>query len=416
MIPKHLSSKVAATWVPIEDVVEFQEGPGVRKYQYRDAGVKLLNGSNINDNILNLSNTERYISDEEAYGKYRHFLVDEGDLLIASSGIAVDKFHTKIAYALEEHLPLCMNTSTIRFKTKDGSKLNLDYFRRFLSTNLFKKQLGRLITGSAQLNFGPSHLKQMYVPLPTLKEQKRIAAILDKADAIRRKRQQAIDLTDKFLRSVFLELFGDPVKNPKGWDKLPIEELSERVTKGSSPKWQGFEYQNEGVRFVTSENVLWGKLDNRKKYISEDFHKKLIRSSLKENDLLINLVGASVGRACLVPLGGAPANINQAVAVTTLRNHKIIPEFLLAQVLTASMQRELLGNVVDAARANISLTNIRELSVIVPPVESQENFMKIVDKVTVINGKHQLSSESLLFESLTKSAFRGDLTKQTEAA
>jgi type I restriction enzyme S subunit len=198
--------------------VYFQEGPGVRKHQYTNSGVKLLNGSNINNNTLDLTTTERYVSKQEANGRYAHFLVDDGDLLIASSGIAVENFDKKIAYARSEHLPLCMNTSTIRFKTLDENTLHLDYFRRFLATNLFKKQLGRLITGSAQLNFGPSHLKQMFVPLPPLEEQKRIAAILDKADAIRRKRQQAIELADQFLRSVFLDMFGDPVTNPKGWE------------------------------------------------------------------------------------------------------------------------------------------------------------------------------------------------------
>ena len=270
--------------------------------------------------------------------------------------------------------------------------------------------------GGAQPNISQRMIKQTKIPLPPLEEQKRIAAILDKADAIRCKRQQAIKLTDQFLRSVFLDMFGDPVTNPKEWEKQSIEHLSTRVTKGESPKWQGFDYQDQGVRFVTSENVLWGKLDDRKKYIPEGFHAKLSRSALKEDDLLINLVGASVGRTCLVPKDGVPANINQAVAVTTLVETKIIPEFLLTQILTESIQRELLGNVVDAARANISLKNIRELTVIVPPVEEQRKYLKAVEKVATLNDKYQEANELLLFESLTQQAFSGELTKQTVAA
>jgi type I restriction enzyme S subunit len=89
-----------ACWniVPIDSVIFFQEGPGVRTHQYTTSGIKLLNGGNINNGILDLNTTDRYVSEEEAYGKYSHFLVEEGDLLIACSGVVVDKFDGKIAY------------------------------------------------------------------------------------------------------------------------------------------------------------------------------------------------------------------------------------------------------------------------------------------------------------------------------
>ncbi|MGN1185409.1 MAG: restriction endonuclease subunit S, partial [Methanobrevibacter wolinii] len=102
---------------PLNEITFYQEGPGVRNYQYTNKGVKLLNVANLKDGNLYLDNTDRYISEEEAYGKYKHFLVDEGDLIIASSGIKVEYFDKKIGFAKKEHLPLCMNTSTIRFKT-----------------------------------------------------------------------------------------------------------------------------------------------------------------------------------------------------------------------------------------------------------------------------------------------------------
>jgi len=144
----------------ISEVLFFQEGPGVRKWQFHDEGVKLLNVGNINKGKLNLAATKIHLSEEEAYGKYSHFLVDDGDLLIACSGIVVSNFHNKITFARKEHLPLCMNTSTMRFKPLDKNKICLNYFKYFLQTNFFVSQLGKLITGSAQLNFGPSHIKK----------------------------------------------------------------------------------------------------------------------------------------------------------------------------------------------------------------------------------------------------------------
>ena len=80
---------------------------------------------------MNLASTSIFVTEEEAYGKYSHFLADAGDLVVASSGIVVDNFHNKIAFISEEHLPLCMNTSTIRFKSLDRKVLSLDFFDVF---------------------------------------------------------------------------------------------------------------------------------------------------------------------------------------------------------------------------------------------------------------------------------------------
>ena len=166
----------------IEDHLWFQEGPGVRKHQFKENGVKLFNGTNIQFNQINLENTSTYISDDEANGVYRHFLIDDGDLVIACSGISVDRFDEKIATINSAHLPLCMNTSTMRFKVKETGLINIDYFRYFMQSWLFKNQIRRQATGSAQLNFGPSHIEKCFVAVPTLEEQIRIARILSGAE------------------------------------------------------------------------------------------------------------------------------------------------------------------------------------------------------------------------------------------
>lgn len=173
--------KLPVNWKvePLEEVVFFQEGPGVRKYQYTTSGVKLINVGNLHNGNLILERTNTYISKEEAYGKYKHFLIDDGDLLIASSGLLPENFHNKIAFARKEHLPLCMNTSTIRFKTKNPNILNIRYFSYFLKSNLFKKQVSREIVGGIILNFGPSHLKRMKVLVPPLDIQQQIFEKLD---------------------------------------------------------------------------------------------------------------------------------------------------------------------------------------------------------------------------------------------
>ena len=396
----------------IPEVAFFQEGPGVRKSQYRENGIKLLNVANINNGEIDLNKTSRYISEEEANGRYNHFLVDDGDLLIGSSGISVERFEGKIAFASRQHLPLCMNTSTIRFKSLDNGLLDINFFHYYLGTWLFKKQLKRLITGSAQLNFGPSHLRKIKIPLPPLLEQKRIADILDKADAIRQKRREVTILHDDLFKSGFRDMFGDLDTNPHNFPSLKIGELSLRISKGESPKWQGFDYQESGVTFITSENVRWGELNVAPaKYIPNEFHNKLKRSQLCENDVLVNLVGASVGRTCKVPKYVLPANVNQAVAVISLNQEILLPSFLLNQLLSDSMQRRLLGNIVESARANISLTNIRETEVIAPSMKYQrhwDDYVKSLDKSKTTLTKIETYSEKL-FNALVQRAFKGEL-------
>ena len=205
------------TWVSIPDVLFFQEGPGVRNTQYTIVGVKLLNVANLVDGKIDLSTSDRYISEKEAYGKYKHFLCDAGDFIIASSGIKVEYIDKKMGFVDESMLPLCMNTSTIRFKVLDEKQLRIRYFMYYLKSEHFKQQLFKQITGSAQLNYGPSHLKKMIMPLIDLNDQDEIVSCMDKVQNIIEKRQQELYRLDDLIKARFVEMFGNPRLNEKGF-------------------------------------------------------------------------------------------------------------------------------------------------------------------------------------------------------
>ena len=144
--------------VPFEEAVFFQEGPGVRNWQFRDEGVKLINVRNIVNGRLDISNTNRFISEHEITSRYKHFLLEPGDFVLASSGVTWGK----IAEVKEADLPLCLNTSVIRIRPRPP--YSKAYVRLFIESGDFRNQIERLITGSAQPNFGPSHLKQVIIP------------------------------------------------------------------------------------------------------------------------------------------------------------------------------------------------------------------------------------------------------------
>lgn len=166
----------------LNEISWFQEGPGVRNTQFTSSGIKLLNGSNIILGELKLDNTNRFISEKEAYGSYSHFMADSDDIVIASSGISIDRFHEKVARVKKNDLPLCMNTSTIRFKV-NSKYTTAAFLFQLLVSDQFKRAIGGQATGSAQLNFGPSHLTKVAVNIPPLPEQQAIATILSDMDA-----------------------------------------------------------------------------------------------------------------------------------------------------------------------------------------------------------------------------------------
>ncbi|WP_294468876.1 restriction endonuclease subunit S [uncultured Anaerofustis sp.] len=280
--------------VLIPDVLFFQEGPGVRKNQYTDYGVKLLNVSNLVNGHVDLSTSDRYISEEEAYGKYKHFLVDEGDFIIASSGIKVEYFDKKMGFINKSHLPLCMNTSTIRFKSLDNSILNIRYFMYFLKSNDFKYQLFRNITGSAQLNFGPSHLKKMKLPIIDIHKQKQIVSILDTVSGIIEKRKKQLGNLDELVKARFVEMFGDPVENEKRWNKIKLGEL---FFISSSKRIYQKDLTPIGIPFLRVNDLkrkIKGEKEEIHSFISNETYEKLIKDNMVpiNGDILITSRGS----------------------------------------------------------------------------------------------------------------------------
>ena len=146
---------------PFEDAFYFQEGPGIRNWQYVENGTKFINIRCIQDNDLYLE-TANMISFEEAEGKYKHFMIDSGDIVMSTSGTL-----GKYAIVREEHLPLCLNTSVIRFKPLHGQE-HYSCMYAYLTSNEFLNHLTTKASGSVQKNFGPMHLRQIKLLYPNV--------------------------------------------------------------------------------------------------------------------------------------------------------------------------------------------------------------------------------------------------------
>ena len=165
------------------------------------------------------------------------------------------------------------------------------------------------------------------------------------------------------------------------WPMVPISEVSVRITKGSSPTWQGIEYTSSpsDVLFVTSENVGLGELLlDSPKYVERRFNEIEPKSILKKGDVLTNIVGASIGRTAIFDLD-ADANVNQAVCVIRPNFELIMSKYLMTLLNSPEFIQRLLGNSVENARANVSMGVLGGLTIPLPPLATQQAIVAEIE-------------------------------------
>ena len=397
----------------------FQEGPGVRNWQFKTSGVKLLNVGNIlKEGRIDLSKTDRHLDENEISSKYSHFLLDSGDLVIASSGISVDDdglLRTRGAFIRKEHLPLCLNTSTIRFKNKDGIS-DLRFLKHWIQSREFRTQISHEVTGIAQKNFGPSHLNRIKINLPSLPEQKRIAEVLDKADELRAKRRAALDKLDVLAQSIFLEMFGEPVTNLKGWKRLPFSEVLTKIESGWSPVCLDRPVLGNEWGVLKLGAITWCEYNpaENKALPSEINPDSTIE--VKPGDLLFSRKNTYELVAACALVKETPPHLMMSDLIFRLCLHpdsKIDSCFLHQLLIYPSKRREIqkLAGGSASSMPNISKSKLQDVLIEIPPLPLQREFAARIAAVENLKAAHRASLEKLdaLFASLQDRAFKGEL-------
>lgn len=268
------------------------------------------------------------------------------------------------------------------------------YLARFLRSRSTVSHLSHRVHGIQMPRVSISEIEQLDVPLPPMPEQHRIVAKLEAASAISRSTGDRITAVSNAVRklrsSLLAEIFRRASAN-QGSVLARLGDVCTLITKGESPKWQGFDYVDKGVPFVRSENVLRGELDWKTAVkIPEAFHEKLLRSQLQPGDALVNLVGASIGRAAIVPKELVRANINQAVGLIR-PGPRISSAFLLLLLLSPPVQRHFHAEKVETARANLSLRDLRDLTVPLPDSPGQAELVAYASRNLELVSRLELS-------------------------
>ncbi|EGQ9204904.1 restriction endonuclease subunit S [Vibrio cholerae] len=265
-------------------------------------------------------------------------------------------------------------------------------------------------SGGAQPNISGTFLKNFEIPLPPLDEQKRIAEILDKADAIRQKRKQAITLADEFLRSVFLEMFGDPVTNPKGFPVGTIRDLVSSANYGTSEKASETEGEYPVLRMG---NITYqGSFDfSDLKYIDLT-EKELPKYLVHKGDLLFNRTNSKelVGKTAVFEGEEPMAFAGYLIRVRTNENGN---NYYLSGYLNSLHGKKVLASMCKSivGMANINAQELQDIKILLPPIELQNQYEQLVKAVNcrVTNQEDSFYSLNRLFGALSQKAFSGQL-------
>lgn len=287
-----------------------------------------------------------------------------------------------------------------------------NYLKHFLTSDGFHKQFMNTVAGvgGSLVRARPAEVERIEIPLPPMEEQKRIAAILDKADAIRRKRQQAIDLADEFLRTVFLDMFGDPVTNPKGFPTGTIRDLVATANYGSSAK--ATETVGE-FPILRMGNITYdGSIDLKNlKYIDLD-EKDKPKYLAKNGDLLFNRTNSKelVGKTAVYDRDEPVAIAGYLVRVRTNEKGN---NYYISGYLNSSHGKKTLLNMCKSivGMANINAQEMQNISILLPPLELQNQYQEIVvsTKNKLENFERSKEFEANLFDALSQKAFSGQL-------
>lgn len=349
-----------------------------------------------------ITEVEEYITDL-AVEKSSAKLVSKGSLLIAMYGATVGEV-SQLTFDATTNQAIC-NIQP------DENVCDVNYLYRFLEAS--KPYLLSRRVGGGQPNISQGVIKDLVVSLPPLAEQRRIASILDQADELRQKRQQAIEKLDQLLQATFIDMFGDPVSNPKGWERVSAKNVL-KIQGGFA--FSSTDFSKSGIPVVKIGNAnKLGFSTEKFDFIIPQYPEKLTQYELRSGDLLMSLTGTvgkdDYGNITEVTDDYDLYYLNQRVAklevINTLFSKNYIRYFFSQSSIKALITKSNRG----VRQANISNSDLYELDIPLPTKAQLDKFDSFIESIneTKRYSKVQLISSNKLFFALQNQAFNGTL-------
>jgi type I restriction enzyme S subunit len=326
-------------------------------------------------------------------------LLEPGTLLIAMYGSIGKLGITAIECATNQAIAFC----------KCNSKL-VDTKYVFYYLLYSRENLENLGKGVTQKNISQTVIKSYPIPLPSLQEQRNIAAILDKANRLRRLRRYALELGDSYLQSVFLEMFGDPVDNPMGWQKLSLSKLGK--IQGGIQLSRRREELRRKVPYLRVANVYRNRLELSEIKLIGVTESEYERTRLEKGDILI-VEGhgnkSEIGRSAI--WDGSIDNCTHQNHLIRVRPKNGLTSTYLSYYINSAAGRNYFKGVSHTTSGlnTINITNVKRCPVLLPPMPLQEKFSRVVKRYERLRSQQReaLRQADHLFQSLLAKAFEG---------
>ncbi|MGY2252691.1 restriction endonuclease subunit S [Pseudomonas reactans] len=364
-------------------------------------GPKFLRITDIQDGRVDWSSVPRCICSESGASKYA---LQDGDIVFARTGATTGK-----SYLLSQIPEEAVFASyLIRVRPCQGN-VDPGYLSQFFDTQDYWAQINRSSSGTAQGGVNASKLKMLSIPLPPLSEQRRIAAILDKADALRAKRRETIAKLDQLLKSVFLEMFGDPVTNPKEWPVVSIQQACESIVDCVNRTAPTVDYVTD-YKMIRTTNVRNYKvsLDSVRyveKAVFDDWNRRLLP---QKGDVILTRE-APAGEAGILD-SDDQVFLGQRLMLYRVSQQRATPEYLLYSFMGEGMQQQFKKQSSGSTVKHLSVPDCRSWDLMLPPVELQKKFTEIALMNWSLRQQALAHSNRLedLFFSIQKSAFSAE--------
>lgn len=386
--------------VKLKDVCEIGGGYAFKSSQYKAEGIPLVRIGDISDKSIDISEKSVYI--EEDIDKYKKFIINKGDILIALSGATTGKFGI---YKYEDKALLNQRVA----KIYPNELIENRYLYHYM--NKLKDIIYDKAAGCAQPNISPNEIGEIEIYVPTIETQKKIVEVLDKSQSLIDKKKEQLDLLDELVKSRFVDMFGDPITNPKGWDKYKLSDYIEFLTSGSRG-WSCY-FSDEGEMFLTIKNVKNNhiQIDNMQ-YVIVPNTKEAARTKVKEGDLLISIT-ADLGRTGVVSkeIEEFGAYINQHLSLVRLDKKRLNPLYTSYFLESDGGKIQFTSKNQIGVKSGLNFDAIRSIEILVPPIEEQNKFVEFVGEIDKLKIKMEASLTELEdnFNSLMQKAFKGEL-------
>ena len=370
----------------LEDICTvFTDGDWIESKDQSESGIRLVQTGNIGEGTyLEKEARAKYIS-EGTFDKLKCTEIFSGDILVSRLPEPVGR-----ACIVPEKAERMITAVDCTICRPNESLINKEYLCYFMRSKTYYTRLLGNVTGTTRKRISRKNLGNVELQVPAKEEQKAVVEQLDCLVKIIDSRKKELQLLDNLIKARFVEMFGDPVQNTKGWDTDTCKNLTSKIGSGATPKGGRESYGTEGISLIRSMNIYNNRFEYKDlAYITNEQADKLSNVIIEENDVLLNITGASVARCCVVPKGLIPARVNQHVAIVRCRD-RLLPEFL-CNMFTENNYQRLLWSIATsggATREAITKQQIEDLILIVPPIELQRQFVdfgRATDKSKVVN-------------------------------